>query len=109
MKIVCDGEVTCILIPSKFDTLKSSEVEAGLLKVVNSGAKKILCDFSKTEYISSSGLRVILSIAKKLQRNGGKIVLSSIKPFVYDVFKIAAFDKIFNIYETKAQALKVLS
>ena len=52
MKIVCDGEVTCILIPSKFDTLKSSEVEAGLLKVVNSGAKKILCDFSKTEYIS---------------------------------------------------------
>lgn len=104
MEISHDGEITAVLIDSRFDTLTSKEIESKLLEVVDGGSKKILIDFSKTEYISSAGLRVMLSVAKKLQKNGGKIVLSCMKPFVYDVFKMAGFVQIFQIYDNKEQA-----
>lgn len=109
MKITYDGNVTLISLPSKLDSLTATQIESDILKVVSDGSKKILCDFSRTEYISSIGLRALLSVAKKVQRTGGQLVLSSIQPFVYEVFKITAFDKIFKIYKTKEHALKELS
>lgn len=109
MEITHDGEITSVLIDSRFDTLTSKEIEVKLMEVVDGGSKKVICDFSKTEYISSAGLRVMLSVAKKLQKNGGKIVLSCMKPFVYDVFKMAGFIQIFEIHETKEQAVTSLS
>lgn len=108
MEITRVGEITIVIIDSKFDTITSKEIEVKLMEVTDGGSKKVLCDFSKTEYISSAGLRVMLSAAKKLQKNGGKIVLSCMKPFVYDVFKMAGFTQIFEIHETKEQAMTSL-
>lgn len=108
MKITYDGDVALISLPSKLDTTTSTQMEVDILKVVNDGYKKILCNFSRTEYISSFGLRALLSIAKKVQRTGGQLALSSMQPFVYEVFKITAFDRIFKIYKTKEDALKEL-
>jgi len=105
MEITHDGEITHVLTDARFDTVTSKEIEAKLMEIVDSGSKKILCDFSKTDYISSAGLRVMLSVAKKLQKIGGKVVLCSMKPFVYEVFKMAGFTQIFEIHETKEQAL----
>lgn len=108
MEIKHEGEIIIILVDPRFDTLTSKEIEVKLMEIVDSGSKKVLCDFSGTEYISSVGLRVMLSVAKKLQKNGGKIVLSCMKPFVYDVFKISGFTQIFEIHETKEQAVTSL-
>ncbi len=109
MKIQYVDEIAIVLLPSKFDTLKSEDVELSLMKLLGDGTKKLLCDFSKTEYIASSGLRVILSVSKKLHKSGGKIVLSSMKPLISEVFKMAAFDKILAIYETRDKALETLN
>lgn len=109
MEISQNGEITHVFVDLRFDTLTSKDIEVKLMELVDKGSKKILCDFSKTEYISSAGLRVMLSVAKKLQKNGGKMVLACMKPFVYDVFKIAGFIQIFEIHETKEQAVARLS
>ena len=109
MKVTSENDIKCILLPSKFDTVTSMEIEAGFMDSIKDGTNKILCDFSNTEYISSFGLRIILSLAKKLQRAGGQIVLSSMSPSILGVFKVSGFDKIFKIYETKELALKSLS
>jgi anti-anti-sigma factor len=105
MEIMHEGEVTTVLIDPKFDTFTSKEIEAKLMEIVEGGAKKLLCDFSRTEYISSAGLRVMLSAAKKLQKSGGRMALSSMRPFVYDVFKMAGFIQIFDIHKTREEAL----
>jgi anti-sigma B factor antagonist len=108
MEITYDGTITIVLMGSKLDALISNEIEVKLIEVADSGSKKILCDFSNTEYISSSGLRVMLSIAKKLQKNSGKIVLSCMRLSVYDVFKITGLTNIFEIYENRQQAIASL-
>ncbi|WP_287681765.1 STAS domain-containing protein [Methanobacterium sp.] len=56
------------------------------------------------EYISSSGLRVMLSSLKKLNAMGGNLKLSSLQPYVMEVFKIAGFTKLFQIYNDEQEA-----
>ena len=108
MEIQNDGEVALVLLDPRFDPLTSKEIEAKLTALVDAGSKKILCDFSGTEYISSAGLRVMLSVVKKLQKDGGKMVLSCMQPFVSSVFKMAGFNQIFEICETREQAMASL-
>jgi len=108
MEIIKDGEITIVLFESRFDTFTSKDIEVKLIELVDGGARKLLCDFSNTEYISSSGLRVMLVISKKLQQGGGKIALACLKPFVLDVFKMSGFTQIFDIHEAKEQAVASL-
>ena len=108
MEIKNEGEATLVLVDPRFDTLTFKEIEVKLMEIVDGGSKKILCDFSNTEYISSAGLRVMLSVAKKLQKSGGKIVLSCMKPHVFEVFKMTGFVQIFEIHGTQEQAMASL-
>ena len=54
-------------------------------------------DCSELDYISSAGLRVMLSTAKRLKEQGGELRLAALKETVATVFKISGFDKIIPI------------
>ncbi|MDP8214513.1 MAG: STAS domain-containing protein [Candidatus Euphemobacter frigidus] len=99
-----DGILVVKMVP-RFDAYSAKEVEADLNESIENGTDKILCDFSETEYISSAGLRVLLATAKKLKKSGGEIVLSSLKPYVNEVFETAGFTPLFNIYASEKEAL----
>jgi len=105
MEITQSGDIALVLVDAKFDTSTSGEIGQKLIDLIDSGSKKMLVDFSKTEYISSAGLRVMLVVAKRLQQGGGKMTLACMKPFVFDVFKMSGFDRIFDICDTKEKAL----
>jgi anti-anti-sigma factor len=57
-------------------------------------------DCSELDYISSAGLRVMLSTAKRLKEQGGELRLAALKETVATVFKISGFDKIIPIAAT---------
>ena len=99
----CDGILVVKMVP-RFDAYSAKEVEADLNEAIETGADKILCDFSETEYISSAGLRVLLATAKRLKKTGGEISLSSLKPYVNEVFDTAGFTPLFNIYANEKEA-----
>jgi len=108
MEIRTVDDVKIAAIVPRFDAYSAKDVEAALQEAIEGGAKKILCDFSQTEYISSAGLRVLLAAAKNLQRNEGQIALSSLKPYVKEVFETAGFIPLFKIYDSEEAALKEL-
>ena len=93
---------------TRFDANTAQEAETALTKLVDGGSRKIVCDMSKTEFISSAGLRVLLSVAKQLQKLNGKIILCSLKPPVQKVFEMAGFTRIFETYGSEEEALKSL-
>jgi anti-anti-sigma factor len=64
---------------------------------IEKGAKKIVCDFSETEYISSMGISAIMVAYKKIKKNGGELVLSSLKPRVMDIFISTGLTQILSI------------
>ncbi|XHH08796.1 MAG: STAS domain-containing protein [Candidatus Bathyarchaeia archaeon] len=109
METKAEGETAIIIMVPRFDACTAGEVDTTLKELIAKGAKKIVCNFSQTDYVASAGLRVLLSSAKTLQRQGGQIVLSSMKPYVHEVFEISGFSQIFKIYEYEKDALQSLN
>jgi anti-anti-sigma factor len=101
------GTITITLV-RRFDSDSAPEIETELKKIIEQRPESVLFDFSKTEYIASAGLRVLLSTTRTLMKAGSKVALSSLSPQVRQVFEIAGFTKIFTIYGSRDEALQNL-
>src|SRR5260370_22453295 len=61
------------------------------------GWRKILLNFGNVEYLSSAALGKLITLNKKLQQAGGKLILCNIDPQIHEVFEITKLDKFFKI------------
>jgi anti-anti-sigma factor len=102
------GDVQVLVLMKRFDAYTAGPVEARLNKLIAEGARKVVCDFSQTEYLASAGLRVLITATRSIQKAGGKLVLCSVKPYVLEVFDISGLKKIFKMYESADAALQDL-
>ncbi len=89
------------------DTNTAPDAESQLSTLLKQGATKILVNFEKLDYVSSAGLRVLLTTAKKLQSvsNGG-LRICGLNETVDEIFDISGFSTIFNVFGTEAEALE---
>lgn len=99
-------DISIVQLNGRLDANTSGDVESKIIPVFDSGEKKIIIDFSRLDYISSAGLRVLLLSAKKSKSLNCDLKLTSLKPHVKEVFDIAGFSSIFSIYETNEEAVK---
>ncbi|MCW4011120.1 MAG: STAS domain-containing protein [Candidatus Bathyarchaeota archaeon] len=106
VKTVDDSKI--IVVPKRFDAYTANSVEEELTRLIGEGTRKIVCDFSQTDYLASAGLRVLIAASKNLQRANGKMVLCSIKAYVLEVFEISGLNKIFKIFGSVDAALQDL-
>ena len=71
--------------------------------------KRIIVDFGQVKFFSSQVLGMLLAIRSKLKDYDGQVVISSINPQLYRVFKITSLDKIFKFFPDKKSAVEQLS
>jgi len=109
MDVEVVGDVTVVTLPARIDTTSASDVEAGFRGLLDAGARRLAADFAGTEYVSSAGLRVFLTVLKFLEKNDGRIVLCAMQPFVDDVFTISGFSELFTIVPGRPEALALLA
>ena len=100
------ADVVVLALSGKLDATTAKDFEDKILGVINSGIQRLVVDLSQLEYVSSSGLRVFLVAAKRLERTDGKIVLCSMKDQVRQVFDLAGFSSILSIYGSRDEALR---
>jgi anti-sigma B factor antagonist len=98
-------DISILGISGRLDAKSSKTVESALNNLINGGRTKIVVDLASVEYISSVGLRVLLASLKKMRQTQGLLILSSMQPFVKDVFKVAGFDRLFTVCATPEEAL----
>jgi anti-sigma B factor antagonist len=70
------------------------------------GRRKLLLNFKNVEYLSSAALGKLITLNKKLQGAGGRLILCDIDPQIYEVFEITKLDKFFNIQKEEQAALQ---
>jgi anti-sigma B factor antagonist len=70
---------------------------------------QILVDFSHVEHLTSGALGMLITLNKQVTENEGKLVLASIHPQIYEVFRITQLNRLFNIQETTADGLKAFN
>lgn len=98
------NDIVIIKLIGKLDSNTAPQLEGTIIPLIDSGEKKVLVDGIQLDYISSAGLRILLMAAKKLKASGGKIVLSNLKDYIKEVFEIAGFNMIFQIYSDNTEA-----
>lgn len=84
-----------IAVEGRLDTTTAPELEAEL-KASLDGVKSLVIDFANLAYISSAGLRVILS-AQKTMNKQGKMVIKNVNDDIKEVFEITGFCDILTI------------
>ena len=102
------ADAVILALSGKLDATSAKTFEDKILRLINSGAQRLVVDLSQLEYVSSSGLRVFLLAAKRLQATDGKIVLCGLQDHVRQVFDLAGFSSILSIYGSREEALKGL-
>jgi len=100
------GDVLVLFFKGKLDAISSPSAEKKIFECVNAGNHKLVFDFSGIDYLSSAGLRVLLSTRKKLKALAGVLLLSSVTSNVMDVFVISGFDHVLEIAPTTDDAIK---
>jgi len=106
MEITVQKESHYVVVKAagRLDTNTAPGFEQECAACLTGSKGKIILDFSKLEYISSAGLRCILSMAKKLRANGRDLVLCGLSGFVEEVIRISGFDSFLPIFADVARA-----
>ena len=94
LKSVENGKA--VLTPvGRLDTTTSPELEQVLTELLP-GLTELTLDFEKLEYISSAGLRVLLS-AQKVMNKQGKMTLRHVNETISEIFEVTGFTEILTI------------
>ncbi len=109
MKITRVDGIDIVSMMERADSDSAGLLEKTLNNLVTGGSNVILCDFSATAYISSAGLRVLLSVTKTLVRSRGRLAICSLRSNVMQVFTVAGMDQVIPVYPTRDTAVRKLS
>ncbi len=90
-----NGSELNVALEGRLDTTTAPQLEAEL-KPALEGITKLTFDFSKLEYISSAGLRVLLA-SQKIMKKQGSMVIKNVNETVKEVFDLTGFSDILTI------------
>ena len=90
-----EGTVLTLALEGRLDTTTSPRLEA-LLATELDGVTSLVFDFAKLDYLSSAGLRVLLSAQKRMNRQG-TMILRNVNATVKEVFDITGFTNFLTI------------
>ena len=87
-----NNETLTLALEGRLETTTAPALEA-VVKTELEGVKTLVFDFTKLEYISSAGLRVLLA-AQKTMKNQGTMKVTGVNEIVAEIFEITGFSEI---------------
>jgi anti-anti-sigma factor len=99
------GSVRLVRLEGRLDATNAPEIERRLGEIIGGGATRVVLDCSALEYISSAGLRVFLSVAKRLMAAQGRLALGGPLPQVREILEIAGFTSVMQVAQTVEDAI----
>ncbi|MBI1762984.1 MAG: STAS domain-containing protein [Acidobacteria bacterium] len=103
------GALREVVLQGQLDTSVPRSFESELLGFIASGERQLVFDFAQVDYLTSSGIRILLHVFKTMTAVNGRIVFHSLNPRVKHVFEIAGLTQVFRIYDTPGEALQGLA
>ena len=100
-----DGKAI-LRIQGRLDAASSPVLEKKVNQLIGNERKVLILDFSQVEYLSSAGMRLLLSTTKKLKERNGFLVIFSVGEESMEIIKMAGFEHILNICGTEREALQ---
>lgn len=93
-------------LEGRLDATSAPHLEKKLNSLIEEKRNTVLLDFQRVEYLSSAGLRLLLSATKKFKSQKGELILFSVGEEAGGIIKMAGFDRILNICSNEKEALQ---
>jgi anti-anti-sigma factor len=106
--IVQKSGITIASVSGRLDSATAPQAQEKLAGLIKQGARLVL-DMHKCEYVSSAGLRVLLTVAKSAAKEDAKAVLSGLLDEIREVMEMTGFGGVFKNYSTNDEAIAALA
>lgn len=83
-------------IAGRLDTAAAAQFQNDIKPLIDNADKQITLDCSALEFVSSSGLRLFLTLRKATIAKGGKVIITNLSPEIKQVFTITGFTSLFE-------------
>lgn len=90
-----NGNELIIALEGRLDTVTAPELEAELNQSIG-GVEKLVFDFAFLDYLSSAGLRVLLS-AQKIMNKQGEMIVKNVNETISEIFEVTGFCDVLTI------------
>ena len=94
-KVVAKDDVTLVEVGGQLIVGNRQLLKQQVLDQLERGDRKFLLVFSKTDYIDSSGLGVLVTLSKKIREQGGQLSLVSLSEDLRTLFELTKLDTLF--------------
>ncbi|NQX62827.1 STAS domain-containing protein [Paenibacillus qinlingensis] len=102
------GDIVLVSLQGRLDGNTSASLESAFAKLVEQGKGKFVFNLQGLDYVSSAGLRSLLSAAKMVKVIQGKLALARMNEQVKEVFDMSGFSSIFKLYDTEDEAVNAI-
>jgi len=101
------GDDSAVLsLQGEVDVANSEQVKNAALSLLASGVKRLVVDLSRTEYIDSAGLGILVGLLKRASESGFTLLMAGAQPRVARVFEITGLNRVFVMCADVTSALQ---
>ena len=98
--------VDVVTVSGRIDSSTAPDLDTVLTSILAADRYRICMDLSNLEYISSAGIKILISVLKTCKRwNRGDLRLANLLPRIADVFDLAGLTPLFKIYPSLVEAV----
>ncbi|MDP9126772.1 MAG: STAS domain-containing protein [Pseudomonadota bacterium] len=91
------------------DSTTALQVEEDVLLCIQSGAREMILDCTRLNYITGAGMRAILVMARAMQAVEGHFAVCGLQPQVKAMLAACGYDRVVSMYETRDEAIATLA
>jgi anti-anti-sigma factor len=108
-KRINQPDMRVVELRGRIDAGSAPDVRKQVRALIDEGVKQIVVELRDVTFLSSSGLRALLLLARELRKDGGDLMLCALQPQVAEVFHLTGFDQIFKLHHTREEAVSAFS
>ena len=98
-----------IILSGRMDTAGTDQIEMRFTALTATRPARIVVDMAEVPFLSSIGIRLLLSSARAQKQRGGRIVIANPQPMVEEVFAIVAMNTLIPVYADLHSACTALN
>jgi anti-sigma B factor antagonist len=99
-------EITVLKLTGRLDASSAPEMKSRVLELIDAGKIKVLIEMNGIDFIDSSGLGILVSCLRLIDKAGGALKIASLKENPKNLFQTTRLNRVFELFEDPESALK---
>lgn len=96
-----------VSVSGRLDITNSEDFENAVLQELKEEPVSVVVRFQEVSYMSSSGVRALLSLYHELRKHGRKLIIAELSPAVKKIITVTELDRVFPVTESLENALQL--